>query len=90
MALTAMERIRAAEEAVEQLRTELDRAGVVLPSLRIDPLTCGGHVLFPLVDLGRCNMDMALRLVAVLAGTYSGEGVPPVGGTPSSAPAERS
>ncbi|MGW8332188.1 hypothetical protein ACWGLE_30310 [Streptomyces sp. NPDC055897] len=88
MALTAMERVRAAEDAVEQLRTELGRAGVVLPSLRIDPLTCGGHVLFPLVDLGRCNMDMALRLVAVLAGTYSAEGAPPIGDTPSPSPAE--
>ncbi|GAA4096446.1 hypothetical protein GCM10022284_37900 [Streptomyces hundungensis] len=81
--------MRAAEEAVEQLRTELGRAGVVLPSLRIDPLTCGGHVLFPLVDLGRCNMDMALRLVAVLAGTYSAEGAPPVGDTPPSGAVER-
>ncbi|MGW2864064.1 hypothetical protein [Streptomyces sp. NPDC001205] len=83
MALTAEERVRAAEDAVEQLREVLARVGVVLPSLRIDPLTCAGHVLYPLVDLGRCNLDMALRLVSVLAGTYSAEGAPPVGGTPS-------
>ncbi|MCX5387882.1 hypothetical protein [Streptomyces sp. NBC_00083] len=70
MALTAEERVRAAEDAVEQLRDGLARVGVMLPSLRIDPLTCTGHVLYPLMDLGRCNMDMALRLVAVLAGTY--------------------
>lgn len=77
MALTAEERVRAAEDAVEQLRDGLARVGVVLPSLRIDPLTCGGHVLYSLVDLGRCNMDMALRLVAVLAGAYSPEGAVP-------------
>ncbi|MFI6686208.1 hypothetical protein [Streptomyces sp. NPDC050485] len=69
MALTAMERVRAVEVAVEQLREGLARAGVVLPSLRIDPLTCAGEVLFPLVDLGRCNLDMALRLAAVLGTT---------------------
>ncbi|WP_063801943.1 hypothetical protein [Streptomyces sp. WM6378] len=83
MALTAVERVRAAEDAVEQLREELARAGVVLPSLRIDPLTCSGHVLFPLVDLGRCNLDMALRLVAVLSGAYGPEGAPLGSGTPS-------
>ncbi|MFG2721386.1 hypothetical protein ACGFW5_24270 [Streptomyces sp. NPDC048416] len=82
--MTAEERVRAVEDAIEQLREGLGRVGVVLPSLRIDPLTCAGHVLYPLVDLGRCNMDMALRLVAVLAGTYSAEGAPLGGGEPSS------
>ncbi|MFI6055823.1 hypothetical protein ACIBCO_37820 [Streptomyces violascens] len=83
MALTAVERVRATEAAVEQLREELARAGVVLPSLRIDPLTCAGHVLFPLVDLGRCNLDMALRLVAVLSGAYGPDGARVGGGAPS-------
>ncbi|MGW2818871.1 hypothetical protein [Streptomyces sp. NPDC001415] len=86
MGLTAEERVRATEVAVEQLREGLAGVGVVLPSLRIDPLTCAGHVLYPLVDLGRCNLDMALRLVAVLAGTYnSTEGAPLGGGAPSAA-----
>lgn len=81
MALTAEERVRATEDAVEQLREGLARVGVVLPSLRIDPLTCAGHVLYPLVDLGRCNLDMALRLIAVLAKTYGPEADASGGGT---------
>ncbi|MEU6820292.1 hypothetical protein ABZ921_06650 [Streptomyces atriruber] len=65
MALTAEERVRAAEEAVRQLKAGLAGAGVTLPSLRVDPLSVAGEGL-PLVELGRCNLDTALRLAAVL------------------------
>ncbi|MFF3643865.1 hypothetical protein [Streptomyces sp. NPDC002564] len=68
MALTAEERFRAAEEAVRQLRAGLTRAGVTLPSLRVDPLTAAGEGALPLVELGRCNVDTALRLATVLEG----------------------
>ncbi|MET7359388.1 hypothetical protein ABZS76_13140 [Streptomyces sp. NPDC005562] len=68
MALTARERVRAAEEAVRQLREGLARAGVTLPSLRMDPLTAADEGALPLVELGRCNLDTALRLAAVLEG----------------------
>jgi hypothetical protein len=67
MALTAEERVRAVEDAVRQLREGLERAGVTLPSLRMDPLTASAEAL-PLVELGRCNLDTALRLATVLAG----------------------
>ncbi|MET9549593.1 MULTISPECIES: hypothetical protein [Streptomyces] len=67
MALTAEERLRAAEEAVRQLKAGLARAGVTLPSLRVDPLSVANESL-PLVELGRCNMDTALRLACVLEG----------------------
>ncbi|MGW0907050.1 hypothetical protein [Streptomyces sp. NPDC002853] len=68
MALTAEERVRAAEEAVRQLRASLEGAGVSLPSLRMDPLTAAAEGALPLVELGRCNLDTALRLAAVLEG----------------------
>ncbi|MDX2623133.1 hypothetical protein ABZ516_08250 [Streptomyces sp. NPDC019826] len=33
-----------------------------LPSLRIDPVSCAGNEPAPLVDLGRCSIETALRL----------------------------
>ncbi|MGA5167655.1 MULTISPECIES: hypothetical protein [Streptomyces] len=54
------------EHVVSQLRDELGRVGVTLPSLRVDPVSAAGEAPYPLVDLGRCNVDTALRLVAVL------------------------
>ncbi|MEV2254834.1 hypothetical protein AB0I94_30395 [Streptomyces sp. NPDC050147] len=68
MVLTAEERVRAVEEAVRQLRAGLEEVGVTLPSLRMDPLTAAAEGALPLVELGRCNLDTALRLAAVLEG----------------------
>ncbi|MEU1021531.1 MULTISPECIES: hypothetical protein [unclassified Streptomyces] len=68
MALTAEERLRAAEDAVRQLKAALGEVGVTLPSLRMDPLSAADKGALPLVELGRCNLDTALRLVAVLEG----------------------
>ncbi|WP_199552390.1 hypothetical protein [Streptomyces sp. N35] len=68
MAMTAVERERAAEEAVRQLRAELTGAGVVLPSLKVDATSLASSEPRPLLDLGRCNLDTALRLVAALKG----------------------
>ncbi|MFF7553554.1 hypothetical protein ACFZA9_11790 [Streptomyces olivaceus] len=48
--------------AVEALRTALDGAGLVLPSLAVDPASPG----LTLVDLGRVRADVALRLAAAL------------------------
>ncbi|QGV82730.1 hypothetical protein EIZ62_18110 [Streptomyces ficellus] len=58
--------MRSVEQVVDQLRDELGRVGVTLPSLRVDPVTAASEVPYPLVELGRCNMDTAMRLVAVL------------------------
>ncbi len=55
-------RVRAAEDAVARLRSGLARVGVKLPSLRIDPVSCAGNEPAPLVDLGRCSIETALRL----------------------------
>jgi hypothetical protein len=43
MVMTASERIRAAEEVVDQLRARFAEVGVTLPSLRVDPLSCNQH-----------------------------------------------
>ncbi|MFI6062020.1 hypothetical protein [Streptomyces sp. NPDC051286] len=59
-------RVREAEDAVEKLRQGLKDVGLVLPSLRADPVSCAGNEPAPLVDLGRCTIDTALRLSAVL------------------------
>ncbi|MFE7751618.1 hypothetical protein [Streptomyces sp. NPDC057428] len=55
-------RVRAAEDAVVRLKAGLAGVGVKLPSLRIDPVSCAGEDPVPLVDLGRCTLDTALRL----------------------------
>ncbi|OKI98594.1 hypothetical protein AMK10_00925 [Streptomyces sp. CB02058] len=55
-------RVRAAEDAVERLRAGLAGVGVKLPSLRIDPVSFAGDEPNPLVDLGRCSVETALRL----------------------------
>ncbi|MFB6991862.1 hypothetical protein ACFVZR_11920 [Streptomyces sp. NPDC058316] len=60
-------RVRAAEDAVARLKEGLSGVGITLPSLRIDPVSCAGNEpASPLVDLGRCNLDTALRLSAAL------------------------
>ncbi|MEU9145292.1 hypothetical protein [Streptomyces sp. NPDC048349] len=66
MVMTAKERLLAAEEAVRQLKGALAGAGVVFPSLGVDQVSAAGSYGLPLVDLGRCNVDTALRLAAVL------------------------
>ncbi|MEU1409608.1 hypothetical protein ABZ471_46655 [Streptomyces sp. NPDC005728] len=48
--------------AVEFLRAALDRAGIVLPSLAVDPATPA----LALVELGRVRADVALRLAEAL------------------------
>lgn len=63
------ERLRAAEEVVAQLWDELGSVGVTLPSSRVDLVSLTSDSgAYPLVDLGRCNLDTALRLAAVLHG----------------------
>ncbi|MFC9297388.1 hypothetical protein ACFTWH_24625 [Streptomyces sp. NPDC057011] len=66
MVLSPQERMRAAEEAVRQLKESLAGVGVVFPSLRVEGVSAAGSYGLPLVDLGRCNLDTALRLAAVL------------------------
>ncbi|MER6558494.1 hypothetical protein ABT300_12215 [Streptomyces sp. NPDC001027] len=57
---------RTVQEAVEQLRAALGGAGIVLPSLRIDPVSGAHGDPYALVDLGRCNLVVASRVAAAL------------------------
>ncbi|SNX62077.1 hypothetical protein SAMN06272735_3829 [Streptomyces sp. TLI_55] len=66
--------MRSTEEIVESLRAALTSAGIVLPSLTVDPVTAATGEPFALVDLGRCNIRTAERLASVLRGER-----PPVG-----------
>ncbi|AVZ77519.1 hypothetical protein SLUN_17885 [Streptomyces lunaelactis] len=68
MAVRSAERLRAAEEVVAQLRDGLGVVAVTLPPLRVDVVTLASEAPYPLVDMGRCNLDTALRLAAVLQG----------------------
>ncbi|MGW5130586.1 hypothetical protein [Streptomyces sp. NPDC004135] len=58
--------MRSTEEIVESLRDALAGVGVVLPSLRVDPVTAASEEPFALVDLGRCNVGTAEQLTEVL------------------------
>ncbi|MGA5556663.1 hypothetical protein [Streptomyces lavendulocolor] len=58
--------VQDAEEAVTELRAALERAGIRLPSLGVDPVTCAAEVPRPLVELGRCTVETARRLAAAL------------------------
>ncbi|WNI23290.1 hypothetical protein [Streptomyces sp. ITFR-16] len=66
--------VREAEEAVVRLREGFAGVGVTLPSLRVDPVSCAGDASAVLVDLGRCNLETALRLSRALAGKAAGHG----------------
>ena len=68
MGMTASERMPTTEEVVERLRAALADVGVVLPSLRVDPVTGASDEPFALVALGRCNVGTARRLTEVLRG----------------------
>ncbi|EMF51164.1 hypothetical protein GTY82_30320 [Streptomyces sp. SID5476] len=58
--------VRTTEEAVEQLDRALRGVGIVLPSLRVDPITGASELPYPLVELGCCNLQVAADLAAVL------------------------
>ncbi|MEV5316995.1 hypothetical protein AB0K92_04840 [Streptomyces sp. NPDC052687] len=58
--------MRTTEDIVEALRAALKGVGVVLPSLRVDPVTGASDEPFALVDLGRCNVRTAEHLTDIL------------------------
>ncbi|MEV7390599.1 MULTISPECIES: hypothetical protein [unclassified Streptomyces] len=60
--------MQSTEEVVESLRLALRGAGVVLPSLCVDPVTGASDEHFALVELGRCNVRVAERLASVVRG----------------------
>jgi hypothetical protein len=64
--LSPTQAIEKAEVTVQELRTVLARAGIKLPSLRVDPLTVVRDEPTPLVELGRCTPQVAALLVKAL------------------------
>jgi hypothetical protein len=58
--------VEEAEETVKKLRAALTRAGILLPSLRIDPTSLAREAPCPLIELGGCRVDTAARLAAAL------------------------
>ncbi|UJV46790.1 hypothetical protein CVT30_24525 [Streptomyces sp. AMCC400023] len=54
------------EDAVAQLDQALRGVGIILPSLRVDPVTGASELPYPLVELGRCNLQVAAKLAGVL------------------------
>ncbi|MGW4158078.1 hypothetical protein [Streptomyces sp. NPDC004788] len=62
--------VQPVQDVVAQLKAGLAAHGITLPSLGVDPVTLaasGGGFTHPLVELGRCNLDTAQRLVVALA-----------------------
>ncbi|WP_202918437.1 hypothetical protein [Streptomyces cavernae] len=55
-----------AQEIVRELRAVLARGGIVLPSLGLDQVALAREAPCPLVELGRCSVETAARLAAVL------------------------
>ncbi|MEU2154226.1 hypothetical protein ABZ532_04240 [Streptomyces sp. NPDC019396] len=56
-----------AEDAIAELRSALARAGVTLPSLRLDLVSyASGNGSRVLVELGRCSVETARVMTAVL------------------------
>ncbi|MCX3058620.1 hypothetical protein OFY01_02300 [Streptomyces sp. GXMU-J5] len=58
--------VQEAEETVEKLRAALASAGIKLPSLGLDLGSIAREAPCPLVELGRCSVDVAARLAAAL------------------------
>ncbi|MFD7530249.1 hypothetical protein ACFV8E_22065 [Streptomyces sp. NPDC059849] len=55
-----------AERARDELSDALKVAGVKLPSLSLDAVSCAGTAPRVLIDLGRCNVATAHALASAL------------------------
>jgi hypothetical protein len=67
-ARAALGRLKEAEDVRDELMAALHGVGVVLPSLRVEPVSYADEKPRPLVDLGRCNLRVARALAAALRG----------------------
>lgn len=63
---TALNRLKEAEAVRKELDKALNAVGVILPSLRVDPLAYADEHPRPLVELGRCNLMTARKITAAL------------------------
>lgn len=64
-------KVRDAEAARDALTAALKGVGVVLPSLRIIPLSCTKESPRQLLDLGPCTLAMARTIAAALESSES-------------------
>ncbi|PZT75453.1 hypothetical protein [Streptomyces sp. AC1-42W] len=62
----ARDKVKEAELACGELRDALGAAGVKLPSLGLDVVSCVGPDPLALIELGRCNVETARALAAVV------------------------
>ncbi|SFE86449.1 hypothetical protein [Streptomyces mirabilis] len=58
--------VEEAEVTVKELRAALERAGMTLPSLRIDPASVAREAPRPHVERGGCSLEVATRGAAAL------------------------
>ena len=58
--------VEEAEVTVKELRAALERVGITLPSLRIDPAILAREAWCPRVEWGGCSIEVATRLAATL------------------------
>lgn len=65
---TVNETISEAQQVQDELSAALERAGIVLPSLGVDPVWLSRRPPRVLIELGRCNLETARKLVAALKG----------------------
>ncbi|WP_407286522.1 hypothetical protein [Streptomyces sp. BP-8] len=72
-----MKHLKEVDAVTTELREALAGAGVVLPSLRPDPVSIAHRYNPPLVELGRCSMEVARRLTAALTPTRQSRGERP-------------
>ncbi|WP_016905273.1 hypothetical protein [Streptomyces xiaopingdaonensis] len=63
---TTLRKLREADDVYRRLLVALADADVLLPSLRVDLSSCADELIAPLLDLGRCNLPTAERLIAAL------------------------
>ncbi|WP_235865069.1 hypothetical protein [Streptomyces cacaoi] len=63
---TTMAKLREADDVCRRLIVALGKADVLLPSLQVDLSSCADELVGPLLDLGRCNLPTAERLIAAL------------------------
>lgn len=63
---TAGDKVKEAERARDELRDALGAAGVKLPSLGLDAVSCAGSTPHALIELGRCNVETARALATVV------------------------
>ncbi len=70
---THAERIREAEQVRDALREKLREAEVVLPSLGVDAAGYCNEDSAPLIELGRCTVETAVKLSAALERTAGEE-----------------